>query len=184
MQTNEEKNKSCRKQDATRIELLPISEVLPYAKNPRKNNKAVAFVKESIRQFGFKVPIIIDSKREIVCGHTRILAAKSLGMTEIPCIFADDLTDEQVKAFRLADNKVSEFSEWDLDLLNNELSEIAEIDMGDFGFSDDEEKEPKEEYDLSNSIFQIIVECEDEQEQEEIFNRLQEEGLKCRLSTL
>lgn len=184
MQTNEEKNKSCRKQDATRIELLPISEVLPYAKNPRKNNKAVAFVKESIRQFGFKVPIIIDSKREIICGHTRILAAKSLGMTEIPCIFADDLTDEQVKAFRLADNKVSEFSEWDLDLLNNELSEIAEIDMGDFGFSDDEEKEPKEEYDLSNSTFQIIVECEDEQEQEEIFNRLQEEGLKCHLSTL
>lgn len=137
------KKTPCRKQEATRIELLPISEILPYAKNPRKNEKSVKFVKESIRQFGFKVPIIIDSKREIVCGHTRLLAAKSLGLSEVPCIVADDLTDEQIKAFRLADNKVGEFSDWDMDLLNNELSEIAEIDMGDFGFdlSEDEEKE-------------------------------------------
>lgn len=120
------KKTPCRKQEATRIELLPISEILPYAKNPRKNEKSVKFVKESIRQFGFKVPIIIDSKREIVCGHTRLLAAKSLGLSEVPCIAADDLTDEQIKAFRLADNKVGEFSDWDLDLLSNELSEKEE----------------------------------------------------------
>lgn len=142
-----QKKKPCRKREATRIELLPISEILPYAKNPRKNEKSVKFVKESIRQFGFKVPIIIDSKREIVCGHTRILAAKSLGLSEVPCIVADDLTDEQIKAFRLADNKVGEFSDWDFDLLNNELSEIAEIDMGDFGFdlSENEETEVVED---------------------------------------
>jgi site-specific DNA-methyltransferase (adenine-specific) len=139
-----QKNKSCRKQEATRIEILPISEILPYAKNPRKNEKSVKFVKESIRQFGFKVPIIIDSKREIVCGHTRLLAAKSLGLSEVPCIVADDLTDEQIKAFRLADNKVGEFSDWDLDLLNNELSEIGEIDMGDFGFELSENEEETE----------------------------------------
>ena len=138
---NLQKKKPCRKQDATRIEILPISEILPYAKNPRKNEKSVKFVKESIRQFGFKVPIIIDSKREIVCGHTRLLAAKSLGLSEVPCIVADDLTDEQIKAFRLADNKVGEFSDWDFDLLNNELSEIAEIDMGDFGFDLSENEE-------------------------------------------
>ena len=138
---NLQKKKPCRKQDATRIELLPISEILPYAKNPRKNEKSVKFVKESIRQFGFKVPIIIDSKREIVCGHTRLLAAKSLGLSEVPCIIADDLTYEQIKAFRLADNKVGEFSDWDIELLNNELSEIAEIDMGDFGFSDEQEEQ-------------------------------------------
>ena len=138
---NLQKKKPCRKQDATRIEILPISEILPYAKNPRKNEKSVKFVKESIRQFGFKVPIIIDSKREIVCGHTRLLAAKSLGLSEVPCIVADDLTDEQIKAFRLADNKVGEFSDWDIELLNNELSEIAEIDMGDFGFSDEQEEQ-------------------------------------------
>lgn len=177
------KKTPCRKQEATRIELLPISEILPYAKNPRKNEKSVKFVKESIRQFGFKVPIIIDSKREIVCGHTRLLAAKSLGLSEIPCIVADDLTEEQIKAFRLADNKVGEFSDWDMDLLTNELSDIAEIDMGDFGF-DLSEEEKENEYDLSNSTFQIIIDCQDELEQEEIYNRLQKEGLKCRLSTL
>ena len=138
---NLQKKKPCRKQDATRIEILPISEILPYAKNPRKNEKSVKFVKESIRQFGFKVPIIIDSKREIVCGHTRLLAAKSLGLSEVPCIIADDLTYEQIKAFRLADNKVGEFSDWDIELLNNELSEIAEIDMGDFGFDLSENEE-------------------------------------------
>jgi site-specific DNA-methyltransferase (adenine-specific) len=136
-----------RKLSADKIVVLPVSEVRPYEKNPRKNANAVKYVKESIRQFGFKVPIVIDSNRVIVCGHTRLLAAKSLGMTEVPCIMADDLTDDQVKAFRLADNKVGEFAEWDLDLLGDELDAIADasdIDMGDFGFDlsgDDEETE-------------------------------------------
>jgi site-specific DNA-methyltransferase (adenine-specific) len=132
---------------ADKIVMLPVDEVRPYEKNPRKNANAVKYVKESIRQFGFKVPIVIDSNRVIVCGHTRLLAAKSLGMTEVPCIMADDLTDDQIKAFRLADNKVGEFAEWDLDLLGDELDAIADasdIDMGDFGFDlsgDDEETE-------------------------------------------
>ena len=136
-----------RKLSADKIVVLPIAEVRPYEKNPRKNENAVKYVKESIRQFGFKGPIVIDSNRVIVCGNTRLLAAKSLGMTEVPCILADDLTEEQVKAFRLADNKVGEFAEWDLDLLGDELDAIADasdIDMGDFGFDlsgDDEEKE-------------------------------------------
>ena len=136
-----------RKLSADKIVVLPISEVRPYEKNPRKNEKAVKYVKESIRQFGFKVPIVIDSNRVVVCGHTRLLAAKSLGMTEVPCIMADDLTDDQVKAFRLADNKVGEFAEWDMDLLGDELDAIADasdIDMESLGFdlSDgDEEKE-------------------------------------------
>ena len=176
MEDLQKKNNPCRKQEATRIELLPISEILPYAKNPRKNEKSVKFVKESIRQFGFKVPIIIDSKREIVCGHTRLLAAKSLGLSEVPCIVADDLTDEQIKAFRLADNKVGEFSDWDLDLLNNELSEIAEIDMGDFGF------------DLSEVEEKEVVEDEVPEEAEPVCNkgevwRLGEHRLMCGDST-
>ena len=134
-----------RKLSADKIVVLPIAEVRPYEKNPRKNEKAVKYVKESIRQFGFKVPIVIDSNRVVVCGHTRLLAAKSLGMTEVPCIMADDLTDDQIKAFRLADNKVGEFAEWDMDLLGEELDAIADacdIDMGDFGFdlSDGEEE--------------------------------------------
>ena len=126
-----------RKLSADKIVVLPISEVRPYEKNPRKNEKAVKYVKESIRQFGFKVPIVIDSNRVIVCGHTRLLAAKSLGMTEVPCIMADDLTDDQIKAFRLADNKVAEFADWDLDLLGEELNDIADasdIDMEALGF--------------------------------------------------
>lgn len=134
------------KLSADKIVMLPVSEVRPYEKNPRKNADAVKFVKASIEQFGFKVPIIIDSNRVIVCGHTRLLAAKSLGMTEVPCIMADDLTDDQIRAFRLADNKVGEFAEWDMDMLGDELDAIADacdIDMGEFGFdlSDDEETE-------------------------------------------
>ena len=135
------------KLSADKIVMLPVSEVRPYEKNPRKNADAVKFVKASIEQFGFKVPIIIDSNRVIVCGHTRLLAAKSLGMSEVPCIMADDLTDEQIKAFRLADNKVGEFAEWDMDLLGEELDAIADacdIDMGDFGFDLSDEDEETE----------------------------------------
>lgn len=136
-----------RKLAADKIVLMPLAEIRPYDKNPRKNENAVKYVKESIRQFGFKVPIVIDSNRVIVCGHTRLLAAKSLGMTEVPCIMADDLTDDQIKAFRLADNKVGEFAEWDLDLLGDELDAIADasdIDMTAFGFDFSETEEEKE----------------------------------------
>ena len=110
------------------------SDLIPYEKNARKNDKAVKYVAKSIKQFGFKVPIIIDSHNVVVCGHTRLKASEQLDIEEVPCIVADDLTDEQIKAFRLADNKVSEQSEWDLNLLNDELDDILNIDMSDFGF--------------------------------------------------
>ena len=113
---------------------LPISDIIPYQKNPRRNDKAVKPVMESIKQFGFKVPLVIDKDNVVVCGHTRLRAAKRLKLTEVPCIRADDLTEEQIKAFRLADNKTAEFATWDLELLNGELLEIKDIDMGDFGF--------------------------------------------------
>lgn len=120
-----------------------INEITPYEKNPRKNDEAVKYVAKSIKEFGFKVPIIIDAHNIIVAGHTRYKAAKSLKISELPCIVADDLTDEQIKAFRLADNKVAEKAEWDFDLLGEELDEIFDIDMSDFGFdfSEDEEEE-------------------------------------------
>ena len=95
-----------------------ISELTPYARNPRKNDGAVEYVANSIKEFGFKVPIVISADGEIIAGHTRLKAAKKLGMEEVPCIVADDLTDEQVKAFRLADNKVGAAAEWDFELLN------------------------------------------------------------------
>lgn len=111
-----------------------ISELTPYARNPRKNDGAVEYVANSIREFGFKVPIVISADGEIIAGHTRLKAAKKLGMKEVPCIVADDLTDEQVKAFRLADNKVGEAAEWDFNVLAEELDDIANFDMSDFGF--------------------------------------------------
>lgn len=118
---------------------LKIKDLKPYEKNPRKNDGAVEYVANSIKEFGFKVPIVVDKDNVIVAGHTRYKAAKKLGLKEVPAIVADDLTDEQVKAFRLADNKVAEQAEWDIDLLGEELSDILDIDMEDFGFSFSEE---------------------------------------------
>ena len=113
---------------------IDINKLIPYEKNPRKNDGAVEPVANSIREFGFKVPIVIDKENNVVCGHTRLKAAKKLGMKTVPCIIADDLSEEQIKAFRLADNKVGELAEWDFDLLGEELDGIFDIDMGDFGF--------------------------------------------------
>lgn len=111
-----------------------LSEIIPYVNNPRHNEKAIDLVAASIAEFGFKNPIILDEKNVIIAGHTRYAAAKKLGMEEVPCIMATDLTPSQVKAFRLADNKVAEAAEWDMDLLNIELDGITDIDMSDFGF--------------------------------------------------
>lgn len=117
-----------------------IKELKPYEKNPRKNDEAVKFVAASIREFGFKVPIVIDRDDVIVAGHTRWKAAKKLGIAEVPCIVADDLTDEQIKAFRLADNKVSEKAEWDFEFLAEELDDLFDFDMSAFGFGVDVEE--------------------------------------------
>ena len=125
-----------------------LNEILPYEKNPRKNDEAVKYVAESIKQFGFKVPIIVDAEGIIVAGHTRYKAAKKLGLKTVPCIIADDLTEEQIKAFRLADNKVSEKAEWDFDLLAEEMDDLFDFDMSVFGFEDmtlEEEKEVEED---------------------------------------
>lgn len=126
-----------------KVEELALSDITPYEKNPRKNDEAVKYVAESIKQFGFKVPIVIDKNNVIVCGHTRYKAAKKLKLKKVPCVMADDLTDEQIKAYRLADNKTGEFAEWDLDILNLELEDLnfTDIDMSDFGFDLDFEKD-------------------------------------------
>ena len=120
-----------------------ITEVKPYEKNPRKNDQSVDKVANSIKEFGFKVPIVVDKNNIIVCGHTRYKAAKKLGLSVVPCVVADDLTEEQIKAYRLADNKVGEDSLWDMDLLTEELGDILELDMTEFGF-DLLEDEPEE----------------------------------------
>ena len=120
-----------------------LDDLIPYENNPRHNDDAVDYVAESIKEFGFKVPIIIDKGNVIVAGHTRYKAAKKLGINEVPCLVADDLTDEQIKAFRLADNKVAEIATWDFEKLDLELSTL-EMDMELFGFEPYEDTEPQE----------------------------------------
>lgn len=124
---------------------MRLADIKPYEKNPRKNDNAVQYVAESISQFGFKVPIVIDKDNVIVCGHTRYKASIELGLEKVPCIIADDLTEEQIKAYRLADNKVAEQAGWDFDLLSGELADILSIDMADFGFDIQEDEEEEEE---------------------------------------
>ena len=121
------------------INNIEINKIKPYEKNPRKNDEAVKYVAESIKEFGFKVPIVIDKNNIIIAGHTRYKASIQLGLKEVPCIIADDLTEEQIKAFRLADNKVGEIAEWDYNILELELDGISNIDMSLFNFNIDEE---------------------------------------------
>lgn len=112
-----------------------VNELIPYENNPRINDEAVEYVKNSIKEFGFKVPIVIDKNNVIVAGHTRLKASLELGLKEVPCIIADDLSEKQIKAFRLADNKVSEKSQWDFSKLDEELDSILDIDMSLFDFN-------------------------------------------------
>lgn len=115
---------------------IKTKDLIPYSKNAKKHDeKQINGVSESIKQFGFVQPLVIDENNEVVIGHCRLLAAKKLGLDEAPCVLADTLTGEQVKALRLADNKLNE-SEWDIELLNLELEElqISDIDMTDFSF--------------------------------------------------
>jgi site-specific DNA-methyltransferase (adenine-specific) len=119
-----------------KIKELKTTDLIPYENNPRHNDAAVEAVANSIKEFGFKVPIVIDANNVVVAGHTRLKAAEKLGLDKVPCIVADDLTDEQIKAFRLADNKTGELAEWDFDKLESELQELFEldVDMQQFGF--------------------------------------------------
>lgn len=127
-----------------------LDELKPYENNPRNNDNAVDKVAESIKDYGFKVPIVLEPDgKTIVTGHTRYKAAKKLGLGSVPCIIADDLSPEKLKAFRLADNKVSEFSTWDFDLLEQELSDLQDLrdELENVGFDI-----AIEEYDTSDFI--------------------------------
>jgi ParB-like chromosome segregation protein Spo0J len=165
-----------------------LDEIKPYENNPRNNDGAVEAVSNSIKRFGFKVPIVVDSNGVIVAGHTRYKAAQLLGLQSVPCIVADDLTDEQVKAFRLADNKVSELATWDDEKLDIELDGLADFDMSEFGFSlDDLEDEPGDDTPPSEPNFNykeqyaVVVTCKNEQEQEQTYNKLTEMGFECKV---
>ena len=131
-----------------------VEELKPYVNNPRFNDDAVEYVANSIKEFGFKVPIVIDKNNEIVAGHTRYKASLALGLDEVPCIVADDLNEEQVKAFRLADNKVSEKASWNIELLSEELEDL-DLDMNEFGFETDLDLDIEEDYTEKNKELNI-----------------------------
>lgn len=123
-----------------------LTEVKPYEKNPRRNDDAVDAVAASIKEFGFQQPIVVDKDGVIIAGHTRYKAAKKLGLQTVPVVVADKLTDEQVRAYRLADNKTGELAGWDFSLLEVELSELLNIDMSEFGFAATDETFDPEQF--------------------------------------
>ncbi len=124
------------------VENWSIEKVIPYARNPRKNDEAVDAVVSSIKEFGFRQPIVVDREGVIVCGHTRFKAARRLGLKEVPVHVAADLTPAQAKAYRIADNRIAEIAEWDEELLGLELAELQgeELDLSLLGFDDEELK--------------------------------------------
>lgn len=132
------------------IKQMDIGSIVPYDKNPRNNDNAVEATANSIKEFGWQQPIVVDKNNVIIVGHTRKLAADKLGLKTVPVVVADNLTDEQVKAYRLADNKTGELADWNLEMLTDELSGIGDLDMSDFGFdlSEDEEEAIDDDYEV------------------------------------
>ena len=171
-----------------------VNDLLMYDNNPRKNSDAVQYVMNSIQQFGFKVPIVIDSNNMIVCGHTRYKAARRLRMAQVPCIVADDLTEEQIRVFRIADNKTGEMAGWDFDRLGIEMSMIdpVEFDLADFGFFPEYPKDEEEEEDDDDGDddfddrekepkYYIQIECKSANDQRETYERLTKLGIECEM---
>lgn len=120
-----------------KIVYRPLDDLVPYIRNPRNTEKAVNKVAASIQAFGFLVPIVIDQDNVIVAGHTRLLAARKLGLEEVPTVTVEELSEDQIRAYRLVDNRVAEMAVWDEQLLGETLDFIGdEMDMGQFGFED------------------------------------------------
>mgnify|MGYP002813474041 CR=1 FL=1 len=167
------------------VEFWPIDRVKPYAGNPRRNDLAAASVAESIRRFGWQQPIVVDDGGVVICGHTRLLAARSMGLAEVPVHVAEGLTDEQARAYRLADNKVAELADWDWDLLGEELAALRGLDCGLelMGFDLDERSGRGGEgaSKLGPMKYAVIVDCKGgENEQRGLLERFAKEGLSCR----
>lgn len=183
------------KQENKLVQMVSLADLHPYANNPRNNDSAVDAVALSIQTFGFLVPIVARPDGEILAGHTRYRAALKLGLTEVPVIYASDLDDVKARAFRLADNKVAELAEWDLESLKIELGEITGggVDMGDFGFDlsgidpidnpehSGENAPPDDEGINFKQQFAIIVPCENEDEQKSIYDKLTAMGYECKV---
>ena len=165
------------------IRKVPLSQIIPYENNPRRNDKAVDAVAESIRQCGYCAPIVVDENMVVLAGHTRLKALKRLAYSEAEVVIREGLTEEQKKKYRLLDNKTGELAEWDFEKLEQELENM---DFGgfDFGFSQEvPEQSDKDEASLKE-VYQLIIDCENEIDMQEKYEALQEAGIECRVSTL
>lgn len=167
------------------IEQWEIDRVKPYENNPRKNEKAIDMVAESLRAFGWRQPIVVDSNGIIIVGHTRWMAAKKIGMTTVPVTIAGDLDDDKVRAYRIADNRTNEIAEWDMSALQKELDEIS-IDMSAFMLDDlfDNKLVDNQAVDEFSETYEVVVECLCEGDQKKVFDFAQKEGMTCRILTL
>ena len=166
-----------------------IKELKPYKKNAKKHPKEqVERIANSIKEFGFTQPVIIDKNNCVVAGHGRILGAKKAGLKQVPTVCLEDLTEEQIKAYRLVDNKLNE-SDWDFSLLDEELETLTEdIDMELFGFEMDEQQEKetkkKVEFEIKEK-YEVHIICKDEKQMEQVYNDVKGYGQECKLvSTL
>ena len=166
-----------------------LSEIKPYENNPRNNEDAVQYVANSLKKFGWKQPIVLDKDGVIIAGHTRYLAAKQLGMKTAPCVIADDLSEEDARGYRLADNKTAEMAGWNFQLLDIELAEIETLDMADFGFDLHDEEYIDQFFEdgdntkakSSDGSYNIQVTCESEEKYEKIVAFLDELGVQYKV---
>jgi hypothetical protein len=169
----------------TKLIWKSIDELIPYEHNAKEHNETqIKNLATSIKKYGWQNPVLIDKDNVIIAGHGRVLGAQELGLMEAPCIYADDLTEEQVREYRILDNKLNE-SSW----IDEELEfELPELDFSDFDLDFDIEldiEEPKERKEASyNETISVVVDCENEEEAEQIFIKLQNEGYNCHISTL
>ena len=175
-----------------------IDEVIPYENTPRINDDAVSKVVASIKEFGFKNPIIVDKDNVILAGHTRHRAAQELGLDQVPTIIIDDIDKDRARAFRIADNRTSDSAFWDVELLEEillELQEDTDMDLEEFGFEEIEAKDLFEEVEVKqvelgepekkdDSIFEVVITCFADEEVEDIMEifGFEEEGQKLRLN--
>lgn len=177
-----------------KIQEIEVEKLIPYARNSRTHSdEQVAQIAASIKEFGWTNPILVDGEAGIIAGHGRLAAARKLGLKKIPVIELSHLTPTQKKALIIADNKLALNAGWDNDMLALEFEELNiegfdlellgfdKIELGKL-FDEEQEKELKEE--SYNEVFNVIVECKNEEEQEKIFNRLDTEGYKCRVQSL
>jgi ParB-like chromosome segregation protein Spo0J len=179
-----------------KIETLNTADLIPYARNTRTHSDSqISQIAGSIREFGFTNPILIDADNGIIAGHGRVMAANKLGLDTVPCIRLDHLNDNQRRAYIIADNKLALNAGWDDEMLSLELEELVDLnfditllgfddfELNDLNNTNEDEKESKENVKISN-CFEVIAECEHEEQQQMVYNILTEKEIKCRIYTL